>query len=118
VWGVECTDEFGDWWNSLTEPAQESIAHDVEVLRTVGPMLGRPWGDTVQGSRTHNMKGLRTQHQGSAYRSLSALDPRRTAILLIGGKKTGDRRWYDRFIPVADRLYEEHLETLRREGLI
>jgi hypothetical protein len=47
---------------------------------------------------------------------LFAFDPRRTAILLIGGDKTGDDRWYQKYIPLADRLYETHLEELRREG--
>jgi hypothetical protein len=49
---------------------------------------------------------------------LFAFDPRRIAILLIGGEKTGDDRFYERMVPLADRLYDEHLETLRREGLI
>lgn len=49
---------------------------------------------------------------------LFAFDPRRTAILLIGGNKTGKGRWYKEFVPMADRLYEKHLETLQREGLL
>jgi hypothetical protein len=49
---------------------------------------------------------------------LYAFDPRRVAILLIGGDKTGHDRWYEQFVPVADRLYDRHLETLKREGLI
>jgi hypothetical protein len=49
---------------------------------------------------------------------LYAFDPRRCAILLIGGVKVGDEQWYERNVPIADRLYDEHLETLRREGLI
>ncbi len=118
MWEVEYTDEFGAWWDSLTEPEQESVAHGVEVLRSVGPILGRPHVDAVHGSRFNNMKELRTQHRGEPYRTLFAFDPRRTAILLVGGKKTGDERWYDRFIPLADRLYEEHLDELRNEGLI
>lgn len=118
MWNVEYTDEFGEWWNSLTETEQESIAHDVEILREVGPMLGRDNVDTVRGSRFSNMKELRTQHHGEPYRTLFAFDPRRSAILLIGGNKTGDDRWYDRMIPIADRLYEEHLDQLGKEGLI
>ena len=55
------------------------------------------------------------QHQGSPYRVLYAFDPRRTAILLVGGDKTGDDRWYEAYVPVADRLYDEHVEGLRRE---
>ena len=64
------------------------------------------------------MRELRVQHQGRPYRVLYAFDPRRAAILLIGGDKTGNERWYDEFVPIADRLYDAHLETLKREGLI
>ncbi len=64
------------------------------------------------------MKELRTQHQGQPLRTFFAFDPRRNAILLIGGDKTGDKRFYQRMIPEADRLYDEHLEALRKEGLI
>jgi hypothetical protein len=61
---------------------------------------------------------LRTQHGGRPLRTFYAFDPRRMAILLIGGDKTGDDRWYEVHVPVADRLYDEHLEQLRREGEI
>ena len=55
---------------------------------------------------------------GEPYRVLYAFDPRRMAILLIGGNKTGRERWYEEFIPVADKLYDEHLLLLKKEGLI
>ena len=64
------------------------------------------------------MKELRTQHQGQPLRTLFAFDPRRTAILLIGGNKTGDARFYERMLPLADRLFAEHLRALKKEGLI
>jgi len=64
------------------------------------------------------MRELRIQHAGEPYRILYAFDPRRTAILLIGGNKTGDDRWYDKYIPVADKLYGQHIATLKKEGLI
>jgi len=63
------------------------------------------------------MRELRVQHRGRPYRVLYAFDPRRVALLLIGGEKTGDDRWYERFVPIADRLYDEHLRTIKREGL-
>jgi hypothetical protein len=63
------------------------------------------------------MRELRIQHKGRPLRVLYAFDPRRVAILLIGGDKTGDDRWYETFVPVADRLYERHLAQLRKEGL-
>lgn len=118
MWEVEYTDEFGAWWDTLPESVQESIAHDVEVLAAIGPGLGRPRVDTVKGSRFANMKELRTQHHGEPYRTFFAFDPRRSAILLVGGNKGGDKRFYESMIPKADGLYAEHLEELRREGLI
>ena len=59
---------------------------------------------------------LRIQHDGRPYRVLYAFDPRRVAILLIGGDKTGSDRWYEEFVPVADRLNAEYVKALRREG--
>jgi len=117
-WDIEFTDEFGRWWDTLPLAAQEAIAHDVEVLSHVGPALGRPLVDNVRLSRHANMKELRTQHRRSAFRILFAFDPRRSAILLVGGDKAGNSRFYAQAVREADRLYDEHLETLRKEGLI
>ena len=64
------------------------------------------------------MRELRTQHQGRPFRTLYAFDPRRSAILLIAGDKTRDGRWYDTYVPIADHLYDEHLEQLKQEGLL
>lgn len=62
------------------------------------------------------MRELRTQSAGRPLRTLYAFDPLRTAILLLGGDKTGDDRWYEKSVPVADRLYDQHLEELKKEG--
>ena len=62
------------------------------------------------------MRELRVQHEGRPYRVFYAFDPRRMAILLIGGDKTGDDRFCERMVPIADRLYDEHLKTLQGEG--
>jgi len=118
VWNVEFTDEFGRWWMTLTPSEQESLAVSVELLRMLGPALPRPHADAVRGSRHANMKELRTQHRGHPLRTLFAFDPRRCAILLVGGDKTGDDRFYQRLVPLADRLYDEHLAQLRQEGLL
>jgi hypothetical protein len=64
------------------------------------------------------MRELRTQQGGKPMRTLYAFDPCRAAILLIGGEKSGDDRWYDIHISVADQLYDQHIEQLRKEGLI
>lgn len=116
-WHVEYTDEFGSWWETLTEGEQDAIDVVVRLLEERGPQLGYPYSSDVRGSRHAHLRELRVQYRGQPYRILYAFDPRRTAILLIGGKKTGDDRWYDKFVPMADRLFDEHLDELRREGL-
>ncbi len=118
MWEVEYTDEFGAWWDQLDAREQEAIAASVELLRQLGPNLPRPHADTLKRSRHSNMKELRTQHEGRPLRTMFAFDPRRRAILLIGGDKSGDSRFYDRMIPLADDLYDAHLETLHKEGVI
>jgi hypothetical protein len=117
-WEVEYTDEFETWWNGLTVPEQEDIASVVGVLRENGPGLRRPYVGPIVASKHGNMKELIIQHKGSPYRVLFAFDPRRTAILLIGGDKTGNNLWYEQFVPVADGLYDNHLKQLKKEGLI
>ena len=118
MWNVEITDEFFDWWNRLSEIQQDALQASIELLESNGPFLGRPHVDTVKGSRHANMKELRTQCAGKPLRSFFAFDPRRSAILLIGGDKTGSKRFYDRMIPLADALFDLYLEELREEGLI
>ena len=114
---MEYTDEFGEWWEGLSEGDQDAIDVVVRLLEGRGPQLRFPYSTEVHGSRHGHMRELRVQYRGDPYRILYAFDPRRTAILLIGGRKTGDDRWYDEFVPVADRLYDEHLNELRGEGL-
>lgn len=111
AWEVEFTDEFGRWWNSLSEEEQTSLDASVRLLEARGPHLGFPHTSGVESSKHDHMRELRTQHQGRPYRTLYAFDPRRMAILLLGGD-----RWYEINVPLADRLYDEHLAQLRREG--
>jgi hypothetical protein len=118
TWEVEFADEFGDWWDDLSVDEQESIVPAVRLLERFGPSLRFPYSSGIAGSRHPHMRELRIQHQGRPYRVLYAFDPRRAAILLIGGDKTGNDRWYDEYVPVADRIYDEHTALLRREGLI
>ena len=117
-WEVEYTDQFEQWWTSLCEGEQEAVARSVELLLRIGPSLARPHADSVKGLRLANLKELRTQYGGEPYRTLFAFDPRRCAILLVGGCKTGDARWYQKMIPLAEKLYSEHLAQLPKEGLI
>ncbi len=117
-WEVEFTDEFEAWWNTLDEAEQESIDASVQLLEARGPQLGFPHTSGIATSKHSHMRELRAQHHGRPYRTLFAFDPLRHAILLIGGEKTGIDDWYERFVPVADRLYDDHLAALEREGLI
>jgi len=112
-WTVEYTDEFEAWWNELSEQEQASVEASVRLLQERGPMLRFPHSSGVKGSKHDHMRELRIQHQGRPYRVLYAFDPRRVAILLIGGDKTGDDRWYETYVPIADRLYDECLDELR-----
>lgn len=112
---VEYTDEFGDWWKELDEPAQESLSASVSLLEEQGPHLGYPHSSQIKSSKHPHLRELRVQHKGRPYRILYAFDPRRMAILLIGGDKTGNDRWYDQFVPIADKLYDEHLVILEEE---
>jgi hypothetical protein len=118
MWDVEYTDELGLWWARLSEAEQESIDASVRLLEAKGPSLGFPHSSGIEGSRHSHMRELRVQHEGRPYRIIYAFDPRRSAILLIGGDKTGNKRWYEVQVPIADKLYDMHLETLRKEGQI
>lgn len=117
IWDVEYTDTFERWWHSLSEGEQESVSASVQLLEVRGPTLPFPHSSGIVGSKHGHMRELRIQHQGRPLRVLYAFDPRRVAILLLGRDKTGQARWYDEQVPVADALYDEHLDQLRKEGL-
>jgi hypothetical protein len=108
-WEIAVSDEFAAWYWALDEDQIESVNFSVDLLERAGPLLGRPHVDSIKGSRIANLKELRVQHQGCPIRILFAFDPRRVGYLILGGEKTGDDRWYERFIPLAERIYERHL---------
>lgn len=112
AFAVHASDEFERWWVTCDGALQDTIAAHVGLLEAVGPNLGRPYADTVRGSSLKHLKELRVQHQGRPYRILYAFDPRREALLLVGGTKAGDGRWYRKAIPRAEAIYARHLEAL------
>lgn len=112
---VEYTDEFEAWWDGLDAEEQSSVRAGVEKLIKFGLALDHPYSSAIHGSRHGHMRELRVQHRGRPYRVLYAFDPRRVGILLIGGEKTGRRRWYRQFIPIADDLYDQHLREVAAE---
>lgn len=118
TWAIEYTDEFEDWWIDLSEAAQEDIAAVVGLLEEHGPKLRHPFSSGITQSKHPHMRELIGQHKGKPIRIFYAFNPLRTAILLIGGDKTGRDRFYDQMIPKADRLYDIHLEELKKEGLL
>ncbi|MGD1092065.1 MAG: type II toxin-antitoxin system RelE/ParE family toxin [Bryobacteraceae bacterium] len=86
----------------------------MSLLQELGPMLRMPHSSGVEMSQHAHMRELRIQHEGRPYRVLYAFDPRRVAILLIGGEKTGKDRWYEAHVPRADASYDRHLRELER----
>lgn len=115
AWDVEVTDEFKAWWNGLTEGETVSVARAVMLLEERGPHLPFPYCSKVSGSRHSAMRELRVQHHGRPYRVLYVFDPRRVALLLLGGDKTGDDRWYRKNVPLADRSYDDYLAEIEKE---
>jgi len=114
AWEVEFSDEFGEWWDSLNAAEQKSVDFTVSLLQELGPTLRMPHSSGIEMSRHTHMRELRIQHEGRPYRVLYAFDPRRAALLLIGGDKTGDNRWYERYVPIADSIYDRLLRELEK----
>ena len=109
------SDEFGEWWVELDAAEQKSVDFTVTLLSEAGRTLKMTHSSGIETSRHKHMRELRIQHEGRPYRVIYAFDPRRTAILLIGGDKTGNNRWYEEYVPRADDIYDQHLKELENE---
>jgi len=116
MWEVEFTDEFGKWWEELSEAEQDAVALTVGLLRSEGPSLKFPYSTDVRQSKHKSMRELRSQCKGRPLRTFYAFDTRRAAILLIGGDKTGNDRFYDVMVPLADKIYDDYLREIRGEN--
>lgn len=112
AWEINVTSTFEYWYTALSDPAAEDVTATVDLLEEHGPDLRFPFSSGVEGSKHTHMRELRIQHAGRPYRVLYAFDPFRAAVLLLGGDKTGDGRWYEENVPKADRLYAEYLAEL------
>lgn len=113
AWEVQTTDGFEQWWRGLAEREQDDVTAVVELLGERGPQLPFPYSSGVEGSKVSHMRELRIQSHGKPIRVFYAFDPRRVAVLLIGGIKTGrEKRFYKEYVPKADALYEKHLQGL------
>jgi hypothetical protein len=111
-WNVLFDEEFAIWLDGTPGGLRRKILSHVDLLERFGPNLGRPRVDTVKGSTFGNMKELRVQYKGEPWRVLFAFDTQRSAILLVGGCKAGDDRWYIENVPIADERFERHLRSL------
>jgi hypothetical protein len=106
------TDEFCRWWDGLTTEEQDAVDRVVRLLEARGTALGFPYSSGIVTSTYSHMRELRIQHKGEPYRVLYAFDPKRNAVLLLGGVKTGEERWYEIHVPIADRIYQEYLKEM------
>ena len=114
-WKIEFDEEFSTWFEGLEEGLQDEIKATLIVLAQLGPALRRPRVGKIEGSKHSEMKELVVQYKGNPWRILFAFDPRRNAILLVGGDKTGDKRWYKTNLPIADARFDKHLAELKEE---
>jgi len=114
-WEIIISEVYESWFNELPQKHKIAIATDLEVLRDLGPTLGRPYADQIKGSKFNNLKELRTKVPGHVYRSLFAFDPERHAVILGGGDKKGknQEKFYKRLIAQAEIVFEAHLKTIQ-----
>ncbi len=120
AWEVEVTNEFVQWYDGLSEREQDDVGAVIDLLALEGVRLSRPQSASIAGAHNSHMRELIVQSGGRPIRVFYAFDPRQTAIMLIGGDKTGvsDRVFYARYIRIADNLYDEYIAELEREGLL
>jgi hypothetical protein len=104
---VLATDEFRDWYWGLTEADTKAVYRVVSLLEVEGVALGFPLSSAIAGSR-YALRELRIQAGGRPLRAFYIFDPARQAVLLIGGDKTGDDRFYERMVPLAERIWEDY----------
>jgi hypothetical protein len=113
-WEVQLDEDFAAWLMGLDADLRNEIIAHATLLRVHGPQLARPYVDTLEGSAFTNMKELRVQFRGDPWRILFAFDRRRAAILLVGGNKRGDKRWYKKHLAIADERFRRHLKRLEQ----
>jgi hypothetical protein len=111
---VIVTDEFKAWYDALSEAEQDRVAVSVDLLEARGVTLPFPYSSAIKGA-SFALRELRTQAEGDPLRTLYAFDPSRQAVLLIGGDKTGDDRFYERVIPIAEKIWSHYLEETAQE---
>jgi hypothetical protein len=114
AWSVDLHDDFVPEFEALNDAVQDELLAHITVLETFGPQLGRPRVDTLKGSRHSNMKEIRFDADDGVWRFAFAFDPKRKAIVLCGGDKSGgsEKRFYQQLISKADARFDAHLAAL------
>jgi len=105
------TDAFGEWFQALDEADTDAVARVIDMLEIQGPTLPFPYSSAIRGSNIA-LRELRIQSHGRPLRVLYAFDPVRQAVLLLGGDKTGNDRFYETMVPRAERLFADYLQEL------
>jgi hypothetical protein len=116
-WEVDLHEDFVPEYHALPTEVQDDLLAHVELLKQFGPQLSRPQADTLYGSRHANMKELRFDSADGVWRVAFAFDPKRKAILLVAGDKSGggERRFYRQLIEKADARFDAHLAKIKRK---
>lgn len=114
-WVVEIGDEFTPEFNVLPEEVQDELLAKIRLLQQFGPQLGRPTVDTLNGSKHANMKELRFKAADGVWRAAFAFDPKRKAVVLVAGDKSGgsEKQFYKDLIAKADARFDRHLARLK-----
>jgi len=112
-WALESTSRYLEWFAAQTSPVKEAVRAYVKLLLAKGPSLGRPYVDTLKGSKYTNLKELRVQAQGRKYRIVFLFTVRQVCLLLTADEKGGseDKRFYKKLIAEAEALYEDYLAS-------
>ena len=110
---VEGTEEFETWFLALNEKEAEAVVRVVGLLEEKGVALSFPYSSEIKGSQA--LRELRIQSGGHPLRVLYAFDPLRRAVLLLGGNKSGDDRFYETFVPHAEHVWREYLASFQKE---
>jgi hypothetical protein len=117
VWDVEFHADFDPEYEALAEAVQDELLAQLKLLETFGPQLGRPRVDTLKGSEHANMKELRFDAAGGVWRFAFAFDPKRKAIVLCGGDKSGgsEKKFYKVLLRKADARFSAHVARLKQQ---
>ena len=106
---IVATDEFRVWYTELDNDTAEDVTASVDYLAVEGLRLGYPRSSAIAGT-SFALRELRIQSKGHPIRVFYAFDPVRNVVLIIGGDKTGDNRFYERLVPLAERIWKEYLD--------